>query len=147
MKQIYERELLQTSIHEAGHLAVLQALGGHGFIRIHDAGSSADEKRWQGHTVIVRQPHKLRRADIYVGLAGVVAEHIYAGAVTFGQLDIWAFFDPDFPEEISVTDMPAFKSATRRDLAFTHRCLIENWEEVLQKAGNEIRKAKEIEDE
>lgn len=116
---LVEREKHHTSIHEAGHLTVLIAMGGYGTARIWRNPSKAlDEKAWFGQTTMYAEPAKFNfdlsykerfnvitpppeRWQVYYGMAGEIAVCIEDGE------DIDGIFNHlvDATDLISETDL------------------------------------------
>jgi len=89
-KQIEAIERRRIAVHEAGHVIIARHLGVGAQAIIHpNPVPSEDEKSWLGKTFLSDFPN--RKAGRMIGVAGVVAEHLWGGQ-NIHDLD---FEDPD----------------------------------------------------
>ena len=155
MSALEARELRRACVHEAAHLAMLQCMGGAGQARVwRNADENADHRSWLGNMQFLALPgslklpkagrpddvvyfRPLKRSQVYIGMAGLVAE-----LVEFGEGDgkdaglvCDQFFDEAESGSLSETDAAMIGEASGpRDVITTHRLLVRCWQIVQREA-------------
>ncbi|WP_017925402.1 hypothetical protein [Thioalkalivibrio sp. HL-Eb18] len=140
-EEILKYDRRRIAFHEAGHLAVLFALDGNGYIRIDDPDTRdpINQTCFSGTVnVLVSSPYT--RADIFIGLAGKVAEMMEMdGPENFDQYSFKDDIDTG-SIELSDTDAAFIEGFTDEDVEAVHNLLLEHWREVRHYATSEIGK-------
>lgn len=150
-----KREKHLASVHEAGHLIILTAMGGAGSARIWRNPSKAlDEKAWLGQTTMYASPEinnfppsskeqfniitpPPKRWRVYFGMAGVIAECIEDGDDDIHRIFNYLIHATDATDEISETDLSYIGDEWDfDDVAATVEILKARWESLIFEASN-----------